>query len=753
VTSSQLRSFLGLGVLGLALAVPAPAAAEVYPVEIHVDNEEDLRSLYSDGLIDDRDFEVLLELLNNPLDLNRASVREVYELPGISYRTAQALVTHRRTRGRFTKPEDLLVLSGMTSDVLTQIEPFIEVNQPKALPGWKGVSGLVRFRTALEIDPEDPVTDDHAHRTHTVRELGYGAIPNSYLGVRARYGREWKAGFLGLAQEGINDLVYSPETGDFHGTWGRSVGEFGKGFVTYEQGRGAVVVGSYTAGFGLGLTFDRTSRQSPDGWYADLSASGVDRFSLPRGLFGVAAKAQAIRVGPVQLDATVFASSWRYDIYQYDLGVAGGESLDPVDNDAPSPVIYLEDPDGTYQKTGWLRIPNAWREDLVGGHVTAQLAPGTEVGLTGYVGHKALTTLDGVTDPDELILRIGYPEADVYGAFGFDASTIWKAYEFRGELAVTGTGGVGALVKATADPWWGQLEASVRRYGTGFDNPHARGLANADEYGGMRDRDEQGLRLRAIIAPQQAFDVRVHGDVWQNLSTGRTNLELLGRADYRGLDGFVFGAFGTYRNRDLANNGRTRIYGGDYTDNHFGDGGFDTQAFDDPTGTVVDGAGSRTTAGVQLRYDGVPGLRLEGLYKRSYEDAGLLYPNGGEPCYAWFQIGHYGWVRARYQVSLETALTARVRYVDEDVWGSLGDRDLEGYLQLDQTFPRRIKLSARATVGSHLDDAPASWADACESGYTPELEGTCVADVVPDDEIQEGTGLYGLAQLRLEMRF
>ena len=75
-----------LAVLGLtAAALWAPAAqARVYPVPIVVDNEDDLRLLIQDGVLDPDDFDTLLELLSNPVDLNRASKNQIYDLPGLS---------------------------------------------------------------------------------------------------------------------------------------------------------------------------------------------------------------------------------------------------------------------------------------------------------------------------------------------------------------------------------------------------------------------------------------------------------------------------------------------------------------------------------------------------------------------------------------------------------------------------------------------------------------------------------------------
>ena len=87
--------------------------------------------------------------------------------------------------------------------------------------------------------------------------------------------------------------------------------------------------------------------------------------------------------------------------------------------------------------------------------------------------------------------------------------------EIKGIIDQTAAWGVEVF-----NPLGGEIELSLRQYGTGFDNPHARGTAAADEYQGMRDRDERGVRVKGFYDFNER--VRFTGDVdlWQ------ANLEL-----------------------------------------------------------------------------------------------------------------------------------------------------------------------------------------------------------------------------------
>jgi len=68
-----------------------------------------------------------LKILFLPVDINTASMEELDTLPGIGPITAQAIVDHRETRGKFTSPEDLLQVRGIGPKKLAAIRGHITV--------------------------------------------------------------------------------------------------------------------------------------------------------------------------------------------------------------------------------------------------------------------------------------------------------------------------------------------------------------------------------------------------------------------------------------------------------------------------------------------------------------------------------------------------------------------------------------------------------------------------------------------------
>ena len=742
----------------LVLLFAQVADARVLPAPVYAADEEELRSLYVDGALTEEDFELLVELLGDPVDINRARRNALYDLPGITASMARTIADDRKANGPFASVDALLRIDGMTADVVEQLRPFAEAMPVRT--SSSPVRGSVKARTALHFAPEEPLTHDHPGATHDALQLGYGRAPNSYLQARLRYRRWLKVGFMGLAQDGVNALAWDPASRDFYASWGGPYLEFGKAYAQLQGDDKLLILGSYTAGFGLGLAFDSTNRTHPHGLYPDLMRSGTDRYTLRKGQMGVAGSLERLDLGGAWLDTTAFASSWRYDAYQYDVGVSGGELIDPMLEDEPSPRVWVQDRDGTWVKGGWLNLPNVYQESILGANSTLHVAQDqVEVGLTAYVGALDTSVVRGMEGPDDIVLRGGFPQAHTYGAVGLNGAWFPAFGEVRLEGAQSFTGGQAVLLKGLVDlPRHGEIETSLRHYGKDFDNPHARGLAAPDEYGGMRDRDEQGARIKLTYDPTLWLGTRLFGDIWRRPSSGATNLELYARVEYKPTDRFKLMLYADHKNRDLANNGRARVYGGDWTD--YGEYGLDEPAdFIDIRDDVdiIEGAGARNYAGTQVRWTPLRPLTLTATYKRIYTDTAYWYPGNdpGEFCEYWFQVGHYAWAKVKIKPSDSTVITLRGRYEDEDVRGAKGRRYTEGYLQVSQKLPKKIKLSLRGTLVYDMADPENAWRGTCESSGAPDLCGTCVCedDDTAGDDAGTETRTQGYLWATVDWRF
>lgn len=754
--------------LALLLTLAHPAEARVFSAPIVAENEEDLQSLYTDGVIDEADLEALVELYNNPIDLNAARRLEVYNLPGITLDLARAIVADRRKNGPFVNMADLARVDGVTQDILTQIEPFAEV-KPPATQQKRDLRGKVRARVIKSFQPVEPLSATATSATPA--QLGYEKWPVGYVSTRVDYQRKWEVGFLGAMTEGLNWRDYDADSGTMYAKWGAPMFEFGKAYVSREQGNASFVIGSYTAGFGLGLAFDDTNRSHPTGFYQDLAVNADENISIPDRLFGGAVRLPNVNLGErARLDTTLFASSWWYDVYQYDLGVPSDpDCTDPADPScdfsSPSVKLWVDD---SWHRSRQVTFANAYREDLLGANTTFHVLDAAHVGLTGYVGHMDTTSLPGDAGQLDLVPTGGGPTHTWFGAVGLDGAWSFATTELLAEVSHSFTGGNAALLKSITDVRVGEIEASLRSYGTNFDNPHARGLANADEYAGMRDRDEQGARLKANLAPLAWLDSRAMVDLWQRMSMdGIWNLETylqLAADPWKPLKITVFGDF---KDRDLAKHGDDMVYGGDEYSEVYGEDYDEYQDWqDEPTLTdeedpetsfdsYTDYRGHKFYWGLQAQTTVVPRTTLTALYKRSYEQDQYAFPKEDlSGCEYWYWVGHYAWVKARVAATSTTIATLRFRYEDEDAYGDSGARFYEAYLQLDQKLPKKTKVSLRGTLGQDLDDPASDWEDWCSTGGEISKDEVCgtgsseSTDVATVDKTP-----YGLVWATFEWRF
>jgi competence ComEA-like helix-hairpin-helix protein len=66
----------------------------------------------------------------DPIDLNRATIEQLQQLPGIGPTTAKAIIQFREKSGPLKRVEDLLAIHGISKGRLEKFPPYVTVAPP-----------------------------------------------------------------------------------------------------------------------------------------------------------------------------------------------------------------------------------------------------------------------------------------------------------------------------------------------------------------------------------------------------------------------------------------------------------------------------------------------------------------------------------------------------------------------------------------------------------------------------------------------
>ena len=86
----------------LAAVSSMPSQADfVRTSDFRVESFEEVEQLQAEGLVSDEVAWRIIEMLNHPINLNRAGVRELSQIPGLSESEAALIVARRKRLERF----------------------------------------------------------------------------------------------------------------------------------------------------------------------------------------------------------------------------------------------------------------------------------------------------------------------------------------------------------------------------------------------------------------------------------------------------------------------------------------------------------------------------------------------------------------------------------------------------------------------------------------------------------------------------
>lgn len=128
---SNHQCILALGLIMFTILPTQSYAQEADTVRTQVERDLEEAIEEIDPEESDLDLEELVEFLeslaNNPININRGSVDDLMQIPGLNFRLAQEIVQYRSNQAPFSSIDDLADVPGIGSATLSRIRPYITV--------------------------------------------------------------------------------------------------------------------------------------------------------------------------------------------------------------------------------------------------------------------------------------------------------------------------------------------------------------------------------------------------------------------------------------------------------------------------------------------------------------------------------------------------------------------------------------------------------------------------------------------------
>lgn len=456
----------------------------------------------SEGLADE-----YLDKMRNPENVNDMDLYDLMSYQNVSPVDATNILKAKDRLGAFESGRQLRGSEGLRYWAYRNLRDFVVYSDEERDALGRGrVTGYAQTRYA-----ESPFSssDDELGKAASGRPRGRFLVADEQL-----YQPAWINKLRVTDGHGVYGMLTAREFGESEVDETR---KFYAGVTDLELGAGArlksLYVGNFRVAYGLGLVMDNTDymhfRKTGFGFnkrllgvHGDLSRSHEYALQGLAGEFTMGA-----------LNFSGFVSSDRKDGILNDDGTINRYvvmSPRPEKEWLLARTVnngYADDtnPDN-FVPTGLRR--DAFQEDILGGNVKLQLAPGTFVGLTGYEARYDrgfLPTSDKLIDDDNtdnLTARdaeinnaynsvVGDQEYKWRRVMGAEAQAVYNNMSLQGEYAFLqdprndflSTDNPDALVVNAYSQWENlHLLAIWRDYDVGFDNPYARAFSNDSRY-------------------------------------------------------------------------------------------------------------------------------------------------------------------------------------------------------------------------------------------------------------------------------
>ena len=441
-------------------------------------------------------YELLTELYQNPLDINRVSGEELAGTYLLSPPQIQAFLDHRSQSGKFLSLYELQSLPHWDSATLDIILPFLTLETEKSSPksflerlrSEENSYLLFRHRRTLELRrgyQNDSTVNPSSRYLGDQNDL--------FLRFRIQHAKDFSLGFL-LEKDAGEALIWDPKTS-----------RYGFNFASFHHTRynlgkwKTISLGDFQASFGQGLVFGA-------GFSLGKGAETVP--TVRRSTLGILPYTASLESGFFRgIGITRQLGSWQSTLLFSSIGKDGrlATQLDAVGNSSQELTSLSQT--GLHRSQSELSTKNQLRETNLGTNIQYQARSGKwSAGINAL--HTQLS-IPWIRTPNRYNQFEFSGRSNTVGSAYFNVS--WKNFSFFGESARSNSQGQGTVVGFVSS-----LSKTVdfsllwRHYDRHYNSFYATAFAE-----GTRPINEQGTYLGIQIKPSSKVKLNAYVDFFR----------------------------------------------------------------------------------------------------------------------------------------------------------------------------------------------------------------------------------------------
>ena len=441
-------------------------------------------------------YELLTELYQNPLDINRVSGEELAGTYLLSPPQIQAFLDHRSQSGVFLSLYELQSLPHWDSATLDIVLPFLTLETEKSSPksflerlrSEENSYLLFRHRRTLELRrgyQNDSTVNPSSRYLGDQNDL--------FLRFRIQHAKDFSLGFL-LEKDAGEALVWDPKTS-----------RYGFNFASFHHTRynlgkwKTLSLGDFQASFGQGLVFGA-------GFSLGKGAETVP--TVRRSTLGILPYTSSLESGFFRgIGITRQLGSWQSTLLFSSIGKDGrlATQLDAVGNSSQELTSLSQT--GLHRSQSELSTKNQVRETNLGTNIQYQARSGKwSAGINAL--HTQLS-IPWIRNPNRYNQFEFSGRSNTVGSAYFNVS--WKNFSFFGESARSSSQGQGTVVGFVSS-LSKMVDFSLlwRRNDRHFHSFYATAFAE-----GTRPINEQGTYLGIQIKPSSKVKLNAYVDFFR----------------------------------------------------------------------------------------------------------------------------------------------------------------------------------------------------------------------------------------------